>query len=324
MPAATKGAVITARGVNETEEERHGEKRAASEKAIPIVVPPPLSSENKQINNYRDQVGSVPYTGSSSYHGSHNNSSSAYDYYSDDGSFRSGGGGFPSSFRNSNYPSSLGLLTTTTAEECTTNSSNYIGLPSTDDTASPAITSYDPVPALSRMNFETGSYDTCAEYLTHSAMTRHAENFYQQHRTKNPAKPSIAASPALNNTPHSYYGNNYTPPQQPSLNHTHAHYKDRHKQQQHYHGNNEVHNMSMELTFENSNLPSYGLAGTVPFTSSSTAEYEQSCGGTADHMDEFEPFEFLQHCDSSMSPRQPAASNSNTEQSAPRFSIPLL
>lgn len=318
MSPATKGVVIPARGVNEVEEERHGEKRAASEKAIPIAV----SESNQQINNYRDQVGSVPFTGSSSAHqGSHN--SSAYDYYSDDGSFRSGGGGFPSSFRNSNYPSSLSLLTTTTAEE-NTNSNNYTGLPSTDDTTSPAITSYDPTPALSRMNFETGSYDTCAEYLTHSAMTRHAENYYQQHRTKNPAKPSTA-SPALNNTPHSYYGSNYTPPQ-PSSNHTHAHYKDHHKQQ-HYHGNNEVHNMSMELTFENSNLPSYGLAGTVPFTSSTTssaAEYQPACGSTADHMDEFEPFEFLQHCDSSMSPRQPAASNSNTEQSAPRFSIPLL
>lgn len=312
-----------------TKSAQQDERRVASEKAIPIGVPNPTpipaADHGQQVDKCQQQnasapfsqVGSVPFTGSSQ----HNEGfcgSSAYDVYESDGSYCSQQGVFPSSFRNSNYP--LGLLTTT-AEDSNATKANNINDSTSFMPLNTNGNSYDPAPALSRMKFETGSYDTCAEYLTRSAMTRHSENFYQ-HRKSGKSSSNSPSLHALNNTPYSthHYDSNLASPSTSSLSRMqqHGNYATRHND---YHGNAsgvEVHNMSMELTFENSTM-SFGLAGAVPTSSADFSGANRS----ADQMDEFEPFEFLTH-DSSMSHRQSAASNNNKDQSVPRFGIPLL
>lgn len=181
---------------------------------------------------------------------------------------------FPSSFHNSNYPPSLGFLNTVESNN---------------------------KPTPSRMVFDTGSYDTCAEYLTQAAISRHSETFYRT----NSRGSSLPHHSHIN----SYYGSSLpsnisepataTPPAPSSI-----------QQRDKFRDAHETHNMSMELTFENTSL--YGLAGSIP-----ASDYDNN---TTDHMDDFEPFEFLQ-CDSNISPRQP---QSQKQDQHSRFQIPLL
>jgi len=247
-------------------------------KKKPTKKPEPASSLNDIY-----QVGSVPFTGShQASNGNGGLSSLQFDSdYAD--SFHSCDGAFPSSFHNSNYPPSLGLLKTVER-------SSEIAAPS-----------------RMMMNFETGSYDTCSEYLTQSALTRHAETIYR----KNSRASGLSLPPPPPLPPSNGYYDNET-------NHdTHAHLppgiSKASSNAVKYRNIQEPHNMSMELTFENS---LYGLASGIASSASTTAAH---CD---DHMDQFEPFEFLQ-CDSNASPRQPPTHQHNSEQHS-RFSIPLL
>lgn len=153
-----------------------------------------------------------------------------------------------------------------------------------------------------RMNFESGDYDTCSEYFAQSALTRHSENFYH----KNP-RPSSSHSHA-----HSHNARHSTTP---TFNTAISSSVSSGGSYEKYRDIRDRSNMSMELTFENSNL--YGLAGPMPTTLGGSAKYD-----TDDHFSGLEPFEML-HYESNASPRQQQQQQQQQHQEQ-RFRIPLL